>query len=129
MRPLLLFLLCGLAALPARAQIDADRLGSAHFVGLWSLDGPAGCAGGDTLSIYASGAWALTSGGGNPVEALGTWALGPEGLTLRESGLQDRLGYVEAVVRIDAVLERRMEITVLYRDGRSQAYDLDRCPG
>jgi hypothetical protein len=114
-------------AVPASAKIDIGRLGAAHFVGLWSLDGPAGCSGGDTLSIYASGAWALTNGGDNPVEAIGTWAIGEGVLKLRESPLGDRLGFAEAEVEVDSLQDGRMGITVIYSDGRRLSYQLDRC--
>jgi hypothetical protein len=127
MRLLLTVLVLGLLAQPASAKIDTSHLGAAHFVGLWSLDGPAGCSGGDTLSIYASGAWAVTNGGDNPVEAIGTWEISEGVLRLRESPLGDRLGFAEAEVEVDSLQEGRMGITVVYGDGRRLSYQLDRC--
>jgi len=116
------------SALPVSAKIDAERLGAAHFVGLWSLDGPAGCTSGDTLSFYTTGVWAVTQGGGNPVEVLGTWSIGDGFLVLTESQVDAPLAFEEMQASIDAVLDGRMEITVAYTDGRRLSYTLDRCP-
>jgi hypothetical protein len=121
-------LFCLLAALPAGAKVDPARLGAAHFAGLWSMDGPQGCAGGDTLSFYATGIFAVTSGGGNPVEALGTWEIGEGVLLLKESKLAAPLVFEEAQATIDALQDGRMDLTVTYADGRRHSYTLDRCP-
>jgi hypothetical protein len=117
-----------LCATPALAKIDPARLGAAHFAGLWSMDGPEGCAGGDTLSFYATGIFAVTSGGGNPVEALGTWSIGDGVLLLKESKLEAPLAFDEAEATIDALQDGRMDLTVTYADGRRHRYTLDRCP-
>lgn len=116
------------AAVPAAAKVDPARLGAAHFVGLWSMDGLQGCSGGDTLSFYATGIWAVTNGGGNPVEALGTWRIGEGVLLLTESAVENPLAFEETEATIDSLQEGRMAITVAYQDGRKLSYQLDRCP-
>ena len=128
MRSLVALILCFSCASAVLARIDPQRLGAAHFVGLWSMDGPTGCGGGDTLTFFATGIWAVTQGGGNPVEMLGTWAIGDGVLNLTESKLDDPLTYEEMQATIDGVLETEMDITVAYKDGRKLAYTLDRCP-
>jgi hypothetical protein len=122
-----LLLTAGLCA-PALAKVDAERLGAAHFVGLWSFDGPAGCSGGDTLSLYATGVFAVTNGGGNPVEALGTWRIGEGVLLLQESQVEAPYAFDEARATIDTLQDGRMGMTVAYADGRRLSYQLDRCP-
>ena len=115
-------------AMPALAKVDPDRLGAAHFVGLWSMDGPAGCTGGDTLSFYATGIFAVTNGGTNPVEALGTWTIGDGVLLLKESRVETPYAFDEAEATIDTLQEGRMGVTIIYADGRRLSYELDRCP-
>ena len=115
-------------AMPALAKVDPDRLGAAHFVGLWSMDGPAGCTVGDTLSFFATGIFAVTNGGTNPVEALGTWTIGDGVLLLKESRLETPFAYDDAEATIDTLQEGRMGVTVAYADGRRLSYELDRCP-
>lgn len=127
-RLLAVVLVLATMTVPAAARVDPQRLGAAHFAGLWSMDGPQGCTGGDTLTFYATGIWAVTQGGGNPVEMLGTWAIGDGVLNLTESKLDDPLTYEEMQATIDGVLETEMDITVAYKDGRKLAYTLDRCP-
>ncbi len=46
-----------------------------YFIGHWGIGGADECNGRDTMSFYDSGAWAVTNGGGNPVEAIGLWQL------------------------------------------------------
>jgi hypothetical protein len=121
-------LLCLTMTLPALAKVDPARLGAAHFVGLWSMDGPAGCTAGDTLSFYATGIFAVTNGGSNPVEALGTWSIGDGVLLLRESKVEATFAFEEAEATIDTLQEDRMGVTVAYSDGRRHSYQLDRCP-
>jgi hypothetical protein len=128
MRSFVALILCFFCACPAAARVDPQRLGAAHFVGLWSMDGAEGCAGGDTLTFFATGIWAVTQGGGNPVEALGTWTIGDNVLELTESKIGDPLTFEEMQASIDGVLESSMEITVVYKDGRKLSYTLDRCP-
>jgi hypothetical protein len=127
LRPAVALLLIALT-MPALAKVDAERLGAAHFVGLWSMDGPAGCTGGDTLSFYATGIFAVTNGGTNPVEALGTWTIGEGVLLLKESKVETPYGFDEAEATIDTLQEGRMGVTVAYSDGRRLSYQLDRCP-
>jgi len=124
----LIFAAIILCATPAAAKVDAERLGAAHFVGLWSMDGPAGCTGGDTLGFYATGIFAVTNGGTNPVEALGTWTIGEGVLLLKESRVETPYAFDEAEATIDTLQEGRMGVTIIYADGRRLSYELDRCP-
>ncbi|HKY95606.1 MAG TPA: hypothetical protein VJL84_09880 [Kiloniellales bacterium] len=117
-----------LSVTPAAAKVDPARLGAAHFVGLWSMDGPEGCGDGDTLSFYATGIWAVTNGGGNPVEALGTWTIGEGVLVLTETSVDTPLAFEETQATVDTIQDGRMAITVVYKDGRRLSYQLDRCP-
>lgn len=126
-RAALALLLLAMAS-PTGAKVPAERLGDAHFAGLWSMDGPAGCIEGDTLSFYATGLFAVTNGGRNPVEALGTWEIADGVLRLKESKVEAPLAFEEAEATVDALQEGRMDLTITYADGRSQSYTLDRCP-
>jgi hypothetical protein len=115
-------------ALPAEAEIDPMSLGKDHFIGHWAFDGLENCGDGDTLSIYASGAWAVTNGGDNPVEALGSWSMTDAGIEVRESELDDPASARAANLVVDAAAAERMEITLAYTDGRSRSYTVERCP-
>ncbi len=122
-----LALAAGLAASPASAEVDPQSLGAAHFVGHWSLDGPEGCESRDTLSFFASGAWAVTNGGDNPVESIGTWELGPGAITVQESSLRRPDAFDLATVTILAASADRMEISVDHAEGKGRSFTLDRC--
>ncbi len=52
-----------------------------YFIGFWGIGGSDECLTRDTMSFYDSGAWAVTNGGGNPVEAIGLWQL--DGTTVK----------------------------------------------
>lgn len=52
------------------------------LIGMWSLDGADGCVDGDVLNLYPTGAFAATNGGSNPIEAVGTWQLSGDVITL-----------------------------------------------
>jgi len=114
-------------AAPALAKVDAGSLGAAHFVGHWSMDGQEGCAGGDTLSFYESGAWAVTNGGGNPVEVLGTWSLGEGDLLLTMSELDSPAVAVAGRATVDGMEGDRMTMTIAFGDEGSESFTLDRC--
>ncbi len=60
-----------------------------YFIGYWGIGGANECASRDTMSFYASGAWAVTNGGENPVEAIGLWELKGKGVTVTFSDLRD----------------------------------------
>lgn len=115
-------------ALPAAAEVDPMSLGKDHFIGHWAFDGLDNCGDGDTLSIYASGAWAVTNGGGNPVEALGSWSMNDAGIEVRQSALGDPESTRAAKLVIDAAAGDRMDITLAYADGRSLSHTVERCP-
>lgn len=116
----------GLLAFPAAAEVDPASLGEEHFIGHWSLDGPEGCESRDTMSFYASGAWAVTNGGGNPVEAIGVWSLVEGGIALSHGGLSRTGDFESGTIVVVTAEAGRMEIAFEV-DGGSQGFTLDRC--
>lgn len=116
-----------IVALPAAAEVDPMSLGQEHFIGHWAIDGADNCADGDTLSIYASGVWAVTNGGDNPVEALGSWEMSDVGITVRESSLRSPDSSRAADLIVNSADAVRMEITLNYTDGRRRSYTIERC--
>lgn len=73
----------------AAAASGTDPTTPGYFIGYWGLGTPDECASRDTMSFYASGAWAVTNGGGNPVEAIGVWALEGDRMLLDFAELDD----------------------------------------
>ncbi len=65
----------------------------AYFIGYWGIGDPQECLQRDTLSFYESGAWAVTNGGENPVEAIGLWQLEGSTITIRASDLRSLAQY------------------------------------
>lgn len=80
--------------------IAADPASPDYFIGYWGVGSPDECQDRDTMSFYSTGAWAITNGGGNPVEAIGVWALeaGRMVLGFSELDMIDHVETVEAVV-------------------------------
>jgi len=68
---------------------STDPTTSDYFIGYWGLGTPEECVSRDTMSFYASGAWAMTNGGGNPVEVIGVWALEGDRILLDFAELDD----------------------------------------
>lgn len=122
-----LALAAGLLAAPAAAEVDADSLGAEHFFGHWSLDGPEGCEGRDTLSFFSSGAWAVTNGGDNPVEVIGTWRIEGGKIAIAEQSLRDPAESEPGTITILSAEGDSMEISVDYAEGKGRKFTLDRC--
>lgn len=82
---------CGaaVAAVPGTKLFGGEGLSpeAAYFVGHWGMGSADECADSDTMSFYASGAWAVTNGGGNPVEAIGAWSFADGTMTIVYSEL------------------------------------------
>ncbi|MEM7442656.1 MAG: hypothetical protein AAF414_04910 [Pseudomonadota bacterium] len=51
----------------------ADDVSPDYLIGYWGIGSPDECETRDTMTFFASGAWAVTNGGGNPVEVIGVW--------------------------------------------------------
>jgi len=66
------------------AEISED-----NFIGYWWLGSPDECIDRDTLAFYVTGVFAVTNGGGNPVEALGIWKLEGDTMSLNFTELDD----------------------------------------
>ncbi len=60
-----------------------------YFIGHWGIGAPEECEASDTMSFYDSGAWAVTNGAGNPVEAIGRWEFKDGTLLVIFSDLKD----------------------------------------
>ncbi|MEQ8652537.1 MAG: hypothetical protein RIC87_08755 [Kiloniellales bacterium] len=74
----------------AWAEMPLER---AYFIGHWGIGDPQECQSRDTLSFYESGAWAVTNGGENPVEAIGLWQLEGSTVTIQASDLRSPQHY------------------------------------
>lgn len=74
----------------AWAETSLER---AYFIGHWGIGDPQECLDRDTLSFYESGAWAVTNGGENPVEAIGLWQLDGSTITIQASDLRSPAQY------------------------------------
>ena len=117
----------GILAAPAAAQVDPATLGAEHFVGHWSLDGPEGGADRDTLSFFPSGAWAVTNGGDNPVEVIGTWRIEGGKIAIAQHSLRRPAETEPGAITVLSAEGDRMEISVDYDEGKGRQFTLDRC--
>jgi hypothetical protein len=63
-----------------------------YFIGTWGMGSAEECYDSDTIAFYANGAWAVTNGGGNPVEAIGTWSFADGKLTVHFTDLEEPEG-------------------------------------
>lgn len=96
-RPILIASLAiwGVSAGMAAANSNEKLFGGAlvidrdYFIGTWGMGSAEECVDRDTMSFYSSGAWAVTNGGGNPVEVIGTWSLADVTLTVLWSELRE----------------------------------------
>ncbi|MEZ5670494.1 MAG: hypothetical protein R3F55_24285 [Alphaproteobacteria bacterium] len=68
------------------------------------------CLDGDTMAFYASGAWAVTNAGGNPVEAIGVWSLAQGSLVVDFSDLDmpDQVETATGLVGADGETQFRL---------------------
>ena len=105
----------------------ADATSPDYFIGYWGVGAADECESRDTMSFYTTGAWAITNGGGNPVEALGVWALEADRVVLgfSELGMTSDVDAVEAVIS-DAEENRFTMVSPALPDGELTLY---RCDG
>jgi hypothetical protein len=71
----------------------------AYLIGYWGIGSAEECADSDTMSFYTSGAWAVTNGGGNPVEAIGVWSLADGAISVVSHDLKSPSG-TEAITAV-----------------------------
>ncbi len=88
------------AATGVRAETALSR---DYLIGHWGIGEPEECNGRDTMSFYDSGAWAVTNGGGNPVEAIGLWRLEDGKVLILASDLRSTGGARELGAEISEV--------------------------
>ncbi len=86
-RTLAATLLLGMAHGPSALADSAPTRD--YFIGHWGIGEPEECNDRDTMSFYESGAWAVTNGGSNPVEAIGLWELKGDVVTIIASDLRN----------------------------------------
>ncbi|MGF1625825.1 MAG: hypothetical protein ACFCVH_13160 [Alphaproteobacteria bacterium] len=121
-------LAAGLAAAPVSAEPKGKLFGdvtgeSAYFIGYWGMGAPEECIDSDTLAFYSSGAWAVTNGGGNPVEAIGTWSYDEGVLTVRFSDLTDPANDEQATGTVTAADEAKFTLSSdMLRGGSETLY-------
>jgi len=110
-------LLVGSAAW-AKTPLDRD-----YFIGHWAIGDPEECNGRDTMSFYESGAWAVTNGGGNPVEAIGLWQLDDGKIRILTSDLRSTRGARELDAEIsDVEADSFTMIAKPLRNGQAPLY-------
>ncbi len=74
---------------PVWATGQTQNVTDDYLIGYWGIGSPDECVDSDTLAFYVTGMFAVTNGGGNPVEALGVWKVRGETLTVTFTELDD----------------------------------------
>ena len=95
---------------------------AAYLIGTWGMGAADECVDSDTMAFYASGAWAVTNGGGNPVEAIGVWSFADGTISVISGDLKDPLGSESIVATITEASQDKFTLTF---DGRAET--LYRC--
>lgn len=67
----------------------SEGMSEDYLIGYWGFGSPEECIDSDTLGFYVTGVFAVTNGGGNPVEALGLWKLEGDTMSLAFAELDD----------------------------------------
>jgi hypothetical protein len=91
----------------------------AYLVGYWGVGSVDECVDSDTMAFYASGAWAVTNGGGNPVEAIGVWSLADGAITVVSADLKSWAG-AETITA--PITEASQDKFTLSMDERSETF-------
>ncbi len=98
----------------ADTTLDRD-----YLIDHWRIGDLQECDSSDTLTFYERGAWAVTNGGSNPVEAISLWQ--PEGTTVKifASDLKDAKTYDALDAEISEVTADSFFMTAKPLQGRS----------